>query len=619
MDSLIPIINQLQDVCNTCSISLPIDLPQIVVVGSQSSGKSSVIESIVRREFLPRGEGIVTRRPLVIRLFKISDTDRGDWARFGHLDREFTDFDEVREEIERETERACTTKKGICREPITVNVYSKNVVDLTLVDLPGLVRNRLDDQPEDIEMQIRDLAASYISNPNSIILAVTAASNDLVTCEGIRLVREVDPEGKRTLCVLTKLDIMYRGQHALNVLQGKVIRIQLGIIGVVNRSQQDIENKKPIEKAIEDESKFFQQHYPTIAKKHGQPYLAKKLSKLLMRHIRDCLPDLKDRVNSLISQYQAQLNSYGDPITDKAQTILNIITNFASTYCNTIMGGKRRVNHARLSGGARILWIFYSSFNQALDCIKPLETLDKKAILLTARNEAGVRTAIRVPDVFELLVRDQIERLKAPSLRCVELVHEEMGKFVLHSGDEVQLELLRFPKLRARIEEILTKLLAERLPATQEMIVNLITIATAHINTEHPQLREVHNITHQEPMRINGTMSNGNTTIMTDETYLRSEREKLECEDIARNVDVYFKIVKEKFKMDVPGAIMGFMVNHITTNLQTALIKEIYHQRDFDELLSESDDIAQRRKQTAEMLSALRKAGEIINTINDQK
>lgn len=640
MESLIPVVNQLQDVCNAATIPLPIDLPQIVVVGTQSSGKSSVIESIVKREFLPRGSGIVTRRPLVIRLFKVTDeqandtnnaningshnTRSGDWIKFKHLDKEFTDFDEVREEIERETERVCGANKGICAEPITLGVYSRNVVNLTLVDLPGLTKNPVGDQPEDIEIQIRELVCKYIRNPNSIILAVTAANTDFATSEAIKLAREVDPEGKRTLAVLTKLDIMDPGTDATDVLSGKLILIRLGIIGVVNRTQQDIINKKPIEKAIQDEANFLQRRYPSIAEKNGQPYLSKKLSQLLMRHIRDCLPDLKIRINSLMSQYQAQLNSYGDPITDKAKTIIDVITKFSLSYCDTIKGGKRQIRTTELCGGARIQYIFHDSFGRALSSINPLESLDNKAILTAARNAAGVRTAICVPDVFELLVTSQIKRLEDPSLRCVELVHEEMGRFVRHCGDEVQLELLRFPKLREKIEEILTKLLDQRLPVTREAVENLVGYGSAFIDTEHPRLRESYYSEHHETSRPpsgvgkmasqNG-VSNGNVA-SGDEVNLRHERELRECDSIARKINAYFNIVREEIKVFVPRAIMHCMVNHIKSNLQSSLIKEIYHREKFDELLGESDDIARRRKDTVDMLSALKRAGEIINSIH---
>lgn len=632
MESLIPVINDLQDVCNRVKIPLPIDLPQIVVVGDQSSGKSSLIESIVRREFLPRGPGIVTRRPLVIRLFKVTDDDdqhKVDRVKFTHSDREFTNFDEVCQEIEKETEKLCGDNKGIREEPLTLGVYSRDVVNLTLVDLPGLVKIPVGNQPVDIEIRIRDLITSYIKNPNSIILAVIPANIEFATSEALKLAREVDPEGKRTLAVLTKLDIMSPGTDALEVLLGKVVSIRLGIIGVVNRTQEDILNKKPIEKAIEDEANFLKRRYPTIAEKHGQPYLSKRLSSLLMRHIRNCLPDLEHRIATLTSQYQAQLNSYGDNVTNKPKTIIDIITRFSLSYCDTIKGGERQIKTTELCGGARILYIFHDSFGRGLMSINPLESLDNKAILTAARNEAGIKSAICVPDVFELLVTEQIKRLEDPSLRCVELVHQEMGRFV---GYCVHAELLRFPNLHKKIEEILTKLLNERLPKTRDAVKNLIGYCTAFIDAEHPRLRESYHVNYDSVMpsgdgrnsrdgKSNGQVrpTNGCTFNQLDDTNLRHERELKECDAIARKINAYFNIVREEVKVFVPRTIMYYMVNYIKSELQPALIQEIYQESLFDELLSESPDIAAKRVETSNMLNALREAGKIINTIHYQK
>lgn len=205
----------------------------------------------------------------------------------------FTDFDQIRDEIDKETDRKAGSNKGICPEPINLKIYSTRVVNLTMVDLPGITKVPVGEQPEDIESQIKDLIISYISNPNSIILAVTAANTDLATSESIKLAKDVDPDGRRTLAVVTKLDLMDAGTDAIDILCGRVIPVKLGIIGVVNRSQQDIIDKKTIEDQMKDEAAFLQRKYPTLATRNGTQYLAKTLNRLLMHHIRDCLPDLK--------------------------------------------------------------------------------------------------------------------------------------------------------------------------------------------------------------------------------------------------------------------------------------------------------------------------------------
>ncbi|RWS20391.1 dynamin-1-like protein isoform X4, partial [Leptotrombidium deliense] len=316
MEALIPVINKLQDVFNTIGTEA-IQLPQIVVIGNQSSGKSSVLEAIVGKDFLPRGPGIVTRRPLVLQLVHVPKDDSAErsaeegtmgldeWAKFLHTkNKVYTDFNKVRKEIESETDRLSGSNKGICPEPISLKIFSCNVVNLTLVDLPGITKVPVGDQPQDIEIQIKNLLMKYISNPNSIILAVTAANTDFATSEAIKLAREVDPEGRRTLAVITKLDLMDAGTDAIDVLMGRVIPVKLGIIGVVNRSQQDIINNKSIEDSIKDELLYLQRKYPSIASRNGSSHLTKTLNRLLMHHIRGCLPELKTRINVMIYQFQ---------------------------------------------------------------------------------------------------------------------------------------------------------------------------------------------------------------------------------------------------------------------------------------------------------------------------
>lgn len=499
MEALIPVINKLQDVFNTVGADA-IQLPQIVVVGSQSSGKSSVIESLVGRSFLPRGTGIVTRRPLILQLVncpkddkehrtaELGTLDLEEWGEFLHANKKvITDFDEIRHEIESETDRMAGNNKGICPEPINLKIYSQHVVNLTLVDLPGLTKVPVGDQPEDIEGQVKELVVKYIKNPNSILLAVVTANTDMATSESLKLAKEVDPDGKRTLAVVTKLDLMDAGTDAIDILCGRVIPVKLGIIGVVNRSQQDIMNNKSISDALKDESTFLQRKYPTLANRNGTLYLAKTLNRLLMHHIRDCLPDLKTRMSVMVAQFQSLLYSFGDDVLDKSQTLLQIITKFASSYCSTIEGTSKNIETTELCGGARICYIFHESFGKTLDSIHPLDGLTKMDILTAIRNATGPRPALFVPEVsFELLVKRQIRRLEKPSLRCVELVHDEMQSIILHCGTEVQQEMLRFPRLSDRIGDVVTHLLRQRLPATNTMVENLVSIELAYINTKHP-------------------------------------------------------------------------------------------------------------------------------------
>ncbi|XP_054005661.1 dynamin-1-like protein isoform X4 [Hylaeus anthracinus] len=685
MEALIPVINKLQDVFNTVG-SDAIQLPQIVVLGTQSSGKSSVIESLVGRSFLPRGTGIVTRRPLVLQLVYTPKDERehrnaengtldlNEWGTFLHAkSRIYTNFDEIRKEIESETERMAGTNKGICPEPINLKIYSTSVVNLTLIDLPGITKVPVGDQPEDIESQIRQLVLKYICNPNSIILAVVTANTDMATSESLKLSKDVDPDGRRTLAVVTKLDLMDAGTDAIDILCGRVIPVKLGIIGVVNRSQQDIMNNKNIQDALKDEAAFLQRKYPTLANRNGTPYLAKTLNRLLMHHIRDCLPELKTRVNVMVSQFQTLLNSYGEDVGDKSQTLLQIITKFASSYCSTIEGTARNIETTELCGGARICYIFHETFGKTLDSIHPLAGLTKMDILTAIRNATGPRPALFVPEVsFELLVKRQIRRLEEPSLRCVELVHEEMQRIIQHCGTEVQQEMLRFPKLHERIVDVVTHLLRRRLPPTNHMVENLVAIELAYVNTKHPDFHKDAALVSSllknsdgDSVKQNRRLPSSSTTIITNDTVNKdqqghqnhwllsnllpqgrsdstssmdgspqkainllpevpmqtsrklSDREQRDCNVIERLIKSYFYIVRKSIQDSVPKAVMHFLVNYVKDNLQSELVTHLYKSDHAEVLLNESEHVAIRRKEAADMLKALTQAGHIISEIRE--
>ncbi|CAH2278276.1 dynamin-1 isoform X4 [Pelobates cultripes] len=636
MEALIPVINKLQDVFNTVGADV-IQLPQIVVVGTQSSGKSSVLESLVGRDLLPRGTGIVTRRPLILQLVHVSaddhrkttdenGVDASEWGKFLHTKNKiYTDFDEIRQEIENETERISGNNKGISSEPIHLKIFSPNVVNLTLVDLPGMTKVPVGDQPKDIELQIRELIIRYISNPNSIILAVTAANTDMATSEALKIARESDPDGRRTLAVITKLDLMDAGTDAMDVLLGRVIPVKLGIIGVVNRSQLDINNKKIVADSIRDEYAFLQKKYPSLANRNGTKYLARTLNRLLMHHIRDCLPDLKTRINVLAAQYQSLLNSYGEPVEDQSATLLQLITKFATEYCNTIEGTAKYIETSELCGGARICYIFHETFGRTLESVDPLGGLTTIDILTAIRNATGPRPALFVPEVsFELLVKRQVKRLEEPSLRCVELVHEEMQRIIQHCSNYSTQELLRFPKLHDAIVEVVTCLLRKRLPVTNEMVHNLVAIELAYINTKHPDFADACGVMNNniEEQRRNKLARDfpppaGSREKPVPVARKLSAREQRDCEVIERLIKSYFLIVRKNIQDSVPKAVMHFLVNHVKDTLQSELVGQLYKSLLLDDLLTESEDMAQRRKEAADMLKALQRASQIIAEIRE--
>lgn len=346
------------------------------------------------------------------------------------------------------------------------------------------------DQPSDIEKQTRNLISEYIAKPNSIILAVSPANVDIVNSEALKLARHVDPLGRRTIGVLTKLDLMDHGTNALDILSGRVYPLKLGFIGVVNRSQQDIQGNKSLAEALKSEQEFFRHHpaYRNMATRCGTQFLAKSLNSTLMAHIRERLPDIKARLNTLMGQTQQELASYGDMHFSgkehRGSLILQLMTRFASSFISSIDGTSTEISTKELCGGARIYYIFNSVFGNSLETIDPTTNLSALDIRTAIRNSTGPRPSLFVPELaFDLLVKPQIKLLEIPSQRCVELVYEELIKICHTCGST---ELSRFPRLQGKLIEVVSDLLRERLGPASTYVESLISIQRAYINTNHP-------------------------------------------------------------------------------------------------------------------------------------
>ncbi|XP_077048334.1 dynamin-2 [Agelaius phoeniceus] len=485
MEELIPLVNKLQDAFSSIGQSCHLDLPQIAVVGGQSAGKSSVLENFVGRDFLPRGSGIVTRRPLILQLI----FSKTEYAEFLHCkSKKFTDFDEVRQEIEAETDRVTGTNKGISPVPINLRVYSPHVLNLTLIDLPGITKVPVGDQPQDIEFQIRDMILQFISRESSLILAVTPANMDLANSDALKMAKEVDPQGLRTIGVITKLDLMDEGTDARDVLENKLLPLRRGYIGVVNRSQKDIDGKKDIRAALAAERKFFLSHpaYRHMAERMGTPHLQRVLNQQLTNHIRESLPSLRSKLQSQLLSLEKEVEEYKnfrpDDPARKTKALLQMVQQFGVDFEKRIEGSGDQVDTLELSGGARINRIFHERFPFELVKMEFDEKDLRREISYAIKNIHGVRTGLFTPDLaFEAIVKKQVVKLKEPCLKCVDLVIQEL----INTVRQCTSKLGSYPRLREETERIVTTHIREREGKTKDQILLLIDIELSYINTNH--------------------------------------------------------------------------------------------------------------------------------------
>ncbi|KAI9851524.1 MAG: dynamin-like GTPase mgm1 [Thelocarpon superellum] len=223
---------EIRSILQTVGQSNALTLPSIVVIGSQSSGKSSVLEAIVGHEFLPKGANMVTRRPIELTLVNTPDA-KAEYGEFPALGLgKITDFGQIQRTLT-DLNLAVPEADCVSDDPIQLSIYSPNVPDLSMIDLPGYIQVSGLDQPLELKQKIADLCDRYIQAPN-VILAISAADVDLANSTALRSSRRVDPRGERTIGVVTKMDLVDAPRGA-SILNDRKYPLRLGYVGVVSR------------------------------------------------------------------------------------------------------------------------------------------------------------------------------------------------------------------------------------------------------------------------------------------------------------------------------------------------------------------------------------------------
>lgn len=311
---MIEIRNLLKQIDKTEALTLP----SIVVIGSQSSGKSSVLESIVGHEFLPKGSNMVTRRPIELTLVNTpgASAEYGMFPALGNA--KITDFSHIQNTLTT-MNKAVSDEECVSDDPIQLNIYSPNVPDLTLIDLPGYIQIQSKNQPADLKWKIAELCEKYIKEPN-IILAVCAADVDLANSPALRASRKVDPLGIRTLGVVTKMDLVSPDRGAA-ILKDSNYPLSLGYVGVIckaapsssvglfNKRENVFEAMSRNEKAFFGSSPFYSADSGCSV---GTQTLRMSLMKVLEKSMASSLQTTSDAIRMELDeasyQYKVQYN-----------------------------------------------------------------------------------------------------------------------------------------------------------------------------------------------------------------------------------------------------------------------------------------------------------------------
>ncbi|KAI9109972.1 hypothetical protein K1719_019013 [Acacia pycnantha] len=605
MENLIQLVNKIQRACTALGdhgeeSAMPTlwdALPSIAVVGGQSSGKSSVLESIVGKDFLPRGSGIVTRRPLVLQLHKI---DEGrEYAEFMHLPRKkFTDFAAVRQEISDETDRETGRSKSISSVPIHLSIYSPHVVNLTLVDLPGLTKVAIDGQPESIVQDIENMVRSFIEKPNCIILAISPANQDLATSDAIKISREVDPKGERTFGVLTKIDLMDKGTDAVGILEGRAYKLNFPWIGVVNRSQADINKNVDMIAARRRENEYFANtpEYRHLASRMGSVHLGKVLSKHLETVIKSRIPGLQSLISKTISDLEAELSRLGRPMaTDtggKLYMAMEICRNFDQIYKDHLDGVR--------PGGEKIYQVFDSQFPAAMKRLQFDKHLSIDNVRKLITEADGYQPHLIAPEQgYRRLIDSCIVAIRGPAEAAVDAVHAIL-KDLIHKSISETVELKQYPTLRTELGSAAVESLERMREESKKATLLLVDMECGYLTVDFfrklPQDAE----------------KGGNPTVSLfdryNDNYLRR---------IATTVLSYVNMVCATLRNTIPKSVVYCQVREAKRSLLDHFFTELGKRegKQLGKLLDEDPAVMQRRMSLAKRLELYRSAQSEIEAV----
>jgi len=602
------------------------EVPRLVVVGTQSSGKSSLLNGIMGADILPLGEQMVTRAPLSLQLVHTPDPAamRAEFGAFGDggwcvrdtialtcPDPTTAQSQSIRDAIDRQTEARAGAQKGVSAEAIYMRLYSPHVPNLSLVDLPGLTMTALtaQGQPKDIKQQIRDMAASYIRQSRTIILMVCPARADLEADPAVELAREYDPSGERTVGILTKTDLMNTGTDVARYLTGAVATdLQLSLGYFACRMRGPSEASLTVREGYKSEAAYFANHAvygravtegggATYGDRLGVPALSSYLSCVLLQRLKATLPSILQEVNSLYAATEKNLAELGSSVPVDEGSRNAHVQHLVASFCRDYIGALTE-KRADVKTGRKIKDAFTALVGQ----LRAVEPFDPDAypdayLLEAIRDCEGIHLSFPVPPI-ELLEhmmihpeRRPVRQLLPPCLSCLGEVHEELR--ALCSTLIRRAPLSRFPKLQARLREEVETLLEKERACTQTKLEELIEMEEAYNYTEDPTvLAELSAAEKKWVSRLDAPLLR---SILTS----------------------YFATTTRAIAQAAPKAIMLHMVRATHSTIHATISHQLIRPGSGAEsLLDEPPDIDAKRRSDMELLARLRIAKRALESMS---
>ncbi|XP_014694764.1 interferon-induced GTP-binding protein Mx2 [Equus asinus] len=587
------------DSLRALGVEQDIALPAIAVIGDQSSGKSSVLEAL-SGVALPRGSGIVTRCPLVLKLKKQLQecTWRGRIS-YRNVEVQLQEPSQVEKEICEAQNFVAGNGVGISHELISLEITSPEVPDLTLIDLPGIARVAVGNQPQNIGRQIKTLIRKYIQRQETINLVVVPCNVDIATTEALSMAQEVDPEGDRTIGILTKPDLVDKGTEkvVVNVVQNLTYHLKKGYMIVKCRGQQDITDKLSLAEATKREMAFFQTHpYFRALLEQGKatvPRLAERLTTELISHINKSLPLLDNQIRESHQRATEELRQCGASIpsneADKMFFLIEKIKLFNQDI-EKLKEGEEIVKEkeTRLCNKIREefkIWILVLAEN-----IEKVKNVMCQEVSKYEKQYRGKELSGFVSyKTFETIVQQYIEQLVDPALVMLQKVEEIVRQTFIntartHFGEFSNLNQIA----QSKIEEIKTRQVetAENLIRLQFKMEQLVFCQDQIYSVVLSKIRA-------ETFSAKGTPPQNlklQSPLLNDLSQISSITE------IGLHLNAYFSETSQRLANQIPFIIQYFMLQDNSDCLQKAMMQLLYDKEHYSWMLQEQSETSTKRR-----------------------
>lgn len=604
----------LVDSLRALGIEKDMSLPAIAVIGDQSSGKSSVLEAL-SGVALPRGNGIVTRCPLELKLKRLPEGQAWQGKiSYKNVTLDLQNASEVDRAIRQAQDVVAGPRGAISGQLISLEVQSPDVPDLTLIDLPGIARVAVGNQPKDIGDQIKNLLKKIIGCKETINLVVVPCNVDIATTEALKMAQEVDPTGERTIGILTKPDLVDKGteEAIVKILQNRVIPLKKGYMIVRCRGQQDIHNKLTLAAAIQQEKHFFENHTHFRSFMEGGkatiPCLAEKLTDELVKHIIKTLPALESQIHNALSKTSQELQRYkrGTPQTESEKLFyLTDLIKFFNQEISQSTRGEEQLFEDEVRLFTKIRKEFRAWGTILLECAaRAKKNVPGKVWQYEDRYRGREFPGFSNYNTFEDIIKEQIRELEEPATEIlnnvIRLVEEKFTEVAKRNFANFH-NLSRVAKVK--IEDIREKQAAD---------------AERHIRAQFKMEKIVYC---QDDIYCGdlSTVKAANAFNGSPGTTLQSQiapKDPSVVVEMVSHTSAYFSEASKRLANQIPLIILSSVLHDFGENLQTSMLQLLQDKDKLNFLLDEDSEAAKTRNFLSQRVDRLTKACQYLRELS---